>query len=185
MVSREHLNCATLSSNFRRRMLALTAIALATTTKLLTDIGSMYGVTATEIPLVMMNPTAIVPFSQLLILEAFDYVLSEDPVVVGCQPQSGRPMTVMSKQDKDEMSRAPMSSGTPSDMTAPILDAIFDDFGGAEPSPQQIKEMIELLKTHVPRRGRSSSQSSHAAADSEEEETHRSRRRPKKKHSSD
>ena len=145
MVSRESMSCGIRSRNFKIRMAVLTGIAVAAVTKAVYHIGSGYGVTLGETPGVMINPTAMVPLLQLVILDTISEMICDEPST-GAEQSTGRSTTVMSPKDK------------PSDDITTLMAGIRDGFGEDGPTPahlQQLQEIIQAIQT-----GQSASQGS-------------------------
>ena len=152
MVSRESMSCGTRSRNFKIRMVVLTGIAVAAVTKVVYHIGSGYGMTLGETPGVMIDPTAMVPLLQLVILDTFSDVFCEEPSSGtensrgaehsrGAERSSGRPTSVMSSKDKPG-----------ADITT-LMAGIRDGFGEDGPTPaqlQQLQDMIQAIQTGQP-----------------------------------
>jgi hypothetical protein len=143
MVSRESMSCGIRSRNFKIRMAVLTGIAVAAVTKVVYHIGSGYGVTLGETPGVMINPAAMVPLLQLVILDTFSDVFCEEPSSgtehsSGTEQTTGRSTTVMSPKDKPA-----------ADITT-LMAGIRDGFGEDGPTPaqlQQLQDMIQAIQT--------------------------------------
>jgi len=152
MVSRESMSCGTRSRNFKIRMSVLTGIAVVAVTKAVYHIGSGYGMTLGETPGVMIDPTAMVPLLQLVILDTFSDVFYEEPSSgtkhssstehsSGTEDSSGRPTSVMSSKDKPG-----------ADITT-LMAGIRDGFGEDGPTPaqlQQLQDMIQAIQSGQP-----------------------------------
>ena len=158
MVSRESMSCVTRSRNFKIRMAVLTGIAVAAVSKAVYHIGSGYGVTLGETPGVMIDPTAMVPLLQLVILDTISDVSCEEPSSgaertsgtkrssstehsSSAEHSSGRPTSVMSSKDKPG-----------ADITT-LMAGIRDGFGEEGPTPaqlQQLQDMIQAIQTGQP-----------------------------------